>query len=333
MTQGFSRPTAVSDDAAADLESQAILVEEIKVDSIEYGTYSPQELPELPIGVFTPGKEGNPSERLQTYEVIDNIDSGKYYSLLGSLQEERNLNTQRVITIGAKFLAATIKTIGGRPVKEVASICGKDLVGFFENMWMADVLTLMLGLRLAALETFDYAVNTKCGCTENQDLVYGPSEREYSLSSVEIKNLLLTEDKKRPLFLIKLPKPISDGESQIDQLFVEPMRWRHLADITSKDKGTDIFLRQAIQTIVAIPQSTIYGKTRGKPFCMELFAPMGSKSRKALSSGMNALQFGPEMTRQLYCYHCDRNTDWQFPWVLMRDFVYDSDDYRQEQRT
>jgi hypothetical protein len=328
--QGFRKAEAAVSPGASPIESSAIPIDAIKTDVVSYGIYNQGNLPELPIGIFVQEKKDSPIQRLRKYEVVAGIDSGKYYSLLASLQEERTtVTTDRIIAISARFLAAAITKIEGKPLKEVASQAGRNTVDFFKNFWMADILTLLLGIRLSINESFDYAVNTKCPCPENKDIIYGPEETEYNLESVEIKHLLLQEGQK-PVFRIDLPSGTTDGQSDIDQLFIEPMRWRHVPEVTNKAKrGTDMFLRQAIQTVVAIPQSEIYGKVKGKPFCQELFNPMGSKDRKSLSDGLNAVQFGPEMAKEMYCQHCDRNFDWQYNWAQMLDFLYNSTQNRQ----
>jgi hypothetical protein len=294
------------------------------------------------LGIFYQATDDAPVERLRTYTFAENIDTGEFSNVLSSLQEKETMNFERIIKIASSFFAKSITKIGGYTLAEIARRQLKTTPEIIENMYMADVITLVFGCRLAVVGSsaqftddlkpdqlsrtpFDYAVNTPCGCDRGETIKYDPREtNEYSLKNIEIKSALLTN---KPIFEVVVPKGFSDGESTIKKIYMEPMKWYQLSKVaTKKDKDQAYLLKQLIASIVAVPESKIYGIGKSNhPFCRELFNKMSMIDINTLNAALGKLQFGPESTMQVSCYHCDKVVPHLLPWAAMANFIYSSD--------
>ena len=97
--------------------------------------------------------------------------------------------------------------------------------------------------------------------------------------------------------------------------------------VASKEQEASDDFKVMSEMIVAIPESEIYGKSKNpRPFGKELYNAMSNADIKALRSAITALDFGPNTARQVFCYHCQKNVQYQIPWPAIAQFIYSSDE-------
>lgn len=340
-----TKPVSVAPASSGNLKiNNATSIKDLRVATVTYGDYSPSDLPELPFGLYYQPSGDTGMERLQTYTLVENLETGTYVGLLSRLQEKQQLSPERIVTIASNFLAKAVTHFGSHSLQEIARNQGVTPAVVIERMFMADVITLIFACRLKVVGSsaefsddlkpedlprtaFDMAIDTECGCKRAERIKYDPRDTDdYSLRSVEIK-LFDTTSTAKPVFEIVLPRGFSDGSSKITKLYVEPLKWFQLGKVTSKgnNEASDD-LKMLMAMVVGVPESEIYGTSKNShPFCKELYDSMSVIDINRLKDCAASLNFGPDTTRQIQCYHCDQKVPYQIPWVAMAQFIYSSD--------
>lgn len=336
-------PAAISPASSGKL-ANAIPVKEVRSTTVTYGDFTPLALPTLPFGLYYQPTEDGATERLRDYTLVENLDTGAYNGLVSRMQEKQKLSLERIVTIASNFLAKAVTHFGKHPIADIAKKMGLTPATLIERMYREDVVTLIFACRLKVVGSscafqddikpeqqprtaFDHAIDTECGCEEAKRIKYDPREtEEYSLRLVEIK-LYETDSLAKPMFEIKLPRGFSDGSSTITKFFVEPLKWFQMGRVASKEQEASDDFKVMSEMIVAIPESEIYGQSKNpRPFGKELYNAMSNADIKALRSAITALDFGPNTARQVFCYHCQKNLQYQIPWPAIAQFIYSSDE-------
>lgn len=324
--------------------ANAISMEDLKIVSVKYGDYSNISLPELPLGIWYQATDTSAIEHLTNYTLSDKIDTGEFNNRLSALQEKQDINFDRIVKIASEFLAKAVIKIGDYSLSEIAKRNCVTPSEFISKMYMADVITMIFGCRLAVVSAnagfsddlkedqiprtpFSYAINTDCGCKAANTIKYDPREtNDYSLREVEIKLASLRGSK--PIFEVPLSKGFENGGDRITKFYMEPLKWYQLANVaSSKEKDNAYILKMLMAMVVGVPESSVYGLSKNNhPFCKELFDSMSSIDINVLKTALGKLQFGPEAAMQINCYHCDKMVAHQIPWFAMANFIYSSDE-------
>jgi hypothetical protein len=344
-----TKPVSVSPASSGNPKTNnATAIKDLRVATVHYGDYAPENLPELPFGLYYEPSDGAGNERLRSYTLVENLETGTYAGLIKRLQEKQQISPERIVTIASNFLGKVVTHFGKYSLLEIARRYGTTPALIIEKMYMADVISLIFACRLKVVGSsvdfsddlkpedlprtaFDMAIDTECGCKRAERIKYDPRESDdYSLRNVEMK-LLDTTDTAKPVFEIPLPRGFMEsdgGSNKITKFFVEPLKWFQLGIIAGKGKSNEANddLKTFMAMIVAIPESEIYGMSKNThPFCKDLYDAMSAFDINKVNESLTALNLGPEANRQIQCYHCDQKVPYQIPWVAMSLFIYSSD--------
>jgi hypothetical protein len=339
-------PVSVSPASSGNTKtSNPTSIKDLRVSTAIYGDYSPTNLPELPFGLYYQPTDAGTVERLRSYTLVDNLETGAYMGLLSRLLEKQQPTPERLVAISSNFLAKVVTHFGSYSLAEIARKQGITPAEVVQRMFMSDVITLIFACRLKVVGSnsefvgdlkpedlqrtpFDYAVDTECNCTRKERIQYDPRETDdYSLKKLEIK-LLDPDATAKPVFEVTLPRGFSDGSSKITKMFIEPQKWFRLGELYSKGgkNEANYGLKMLMAMVVGIPESEIYGKSKNShPFCRELYDQMSVIDINKMIEYAASLNLGPAAKRQIHCYHCDQQINYEYPWVALVDFIYSSD--------
>ncbi|MGL5878523.1 MAG: hypothetical protein ACRC2V_12200, partial [Xenococcaceae cyanobacterium] len=100
-------PVSISPASSGKL-ANAISVKEVRSTTVTYGDFTPSALPTLPFGLYYQPTEDGPTERIRSYTLVDNLDTGAYNGLVSRMQEKQKLSPERIVTIASNFLAKAV---------------------------------------------------------------------------------------------------------------------------------------------------------------------------------------------------------------------------------
>jgi hypothetical protein len=329
----------------AEWDAKCIPIEDLSYEKSSIRDVPIGEMPELPIGIFIKNKssaDGNGAEgdeisedfeRLRTFTVHPDVGSGEFVNALGKLESKGMRDAKKVVNAISRFLAVghekcppAIQTIGGMPLTEAARRYGNSAQRLIEDMYLADVVTMMIGVRLAARGRDYYATmgcpvrNCKRTCKE-----------QCSMDVLKIRGF--RELKHKPVIRVELPHGIPDGKGIVKKVYFSPLKFHQL----------DIFFKQNIQpremlehVIVGIPESRVYGIKAGNPFCEDLFRKLEKtgEDQRILISALQKIKPGPDAQFKFSCDCGDEEVTYPLPWSLQpQEFLFfsnmhpdDSDD-------
>lgn len=325
VAKGFKQQEATA--SLEEYQARSIPIEDLEYETITIRDVPTENVPELPVGIFVEGEDGQ-VERHTTYTINPGIDKGLFMFELGKLEEAAGQNAKKVPGIIAQFFGGTrgcppaIETIGGIPTADMARRLNTSTQKMFENMYLGDISTMLFGVRLKARKGRRVTINTPCpvtGC--------GETNRDDTLSLDEIEIKVIPDSvfaKGKPLFEIKLPKPISDGKGKISHFYCEPLKFYQIALFAGRGKPADFQILQA--TIDAIPESPIYGARRGKPFCEELYYELGEEGMEVCTMAIRKIASpgpGPVASLPYTCACGQQELEFAIPWARNpREFIY-----------
>ena len=320
---GFGTKT---DETTVSLVENATPLDQLKYVTTRFGDYEPNEMPQLPIGFLIPATDTDPERFANTFTVRDGIDTGYYDKFLGQLEEQagNNPSPAKIIATVSNFLAKSIEKIGGVPLKTLAQQRSSSEAKLFEDAWVADVTTMILGVR-KAVSGIEIAIATKCPCERREDLRDNPEEGRslHTLADLEIKSFQRITGS--PLIEVILPKGIQDSGDLIRYIYIEPLKLYQLGKLLDRKVSAPADIKLFYEMIAKIPESSTYGKIKGRPFCEDLYDKMSRQDRTALQGAIAKIQPGPQMSVGVDCYHCGTNFDFPLPWLReLRYLIYNS---------
>jgi hypothetical protein len=342
---GFATPIA-SDDGDArirEIEERSIPIEEIKYHTTTIGDYEDHETLQLPIGIFIDGKEeDSPKERVVDFTIRQNIHLGDFDEFLANLDPKEGESPKKCIDTISMFLGGgkikegyhlgAIESLGGIDFREFVQrtrySSGAQLIS---NMFLGDVATVLFAARMQIgeqqgideetgeeIDKCQMAVERICPVAECKE----KCRSIQSLKGIKIKSIPGLEDK--PLFKYTLQNPISDGRSVINNVYLEPLKLYQLGLFISGNKPPDI--EMLIAMIAAIPESEVYGRKAGNPFCSDLYKKMSIRDISALKTVTARLSPGPvALIEDIECACGQESFPHQINWVRTpRNFLYQS---------
>jgi hypothetical protein len=332
----------------ADWDAKCIPIEDLAYDKSSIRDVPAGEMPLLPDGIFLKRKSASSSEntvvengidiaedfdRIQTFTVHPDVGSGEFVNALGKLESKGLRDANKVVNAISRFLVVghekcppAIQSIGGMSLSEIAQRSGNSAQRLVENMDLADVVTMMIGVRLAARGRDYYATmacpvrNCKKTCKE-----------QCSMDTLKIRSI--RDLKHRPVIRVTLEYGIRDGNDLIKKIYFSPLKFHQL----------DIFFKQNIQpremlerVITGIPESRAYGIKTGNPFCEDLFKKLEKTGtdQRILISALQKIKPGPDAQFKFTCECGDEQVTYPLPWSMQpQEFLFfsnmhpdDSDD-------
>lgn len=342
-------PSDEGNDRVREVEARSIPIEEIRYDTVTIGDYEEHEPLQLPIGLFIDGEEeGDPKQRITDFTIRPGVCTGDFDEFLAKLDPQQGENPKKTVDTIAMFLGGgrtkdgyhlgAIETMGGVDfrefVKQTNQTSGEQLV---RNMYLGDVATIMFGARL----TIGKSYNTDLETGEPLDTRRIAVEREcpvpnckekcrsiQTLNHIKIKSIQGLEDK--PLFKFTLQQGINDGQSHIKHVYLEPLKLYQLGLFVGGNKVPDIEMLTAM--IAEIPESEVYGRKKGNPFCSDLYKRMSTGDINALRTAAARLTPGPVAVIDGIECACEQETfPHQINWARMpRNFLYQSYDLTED---
>jgi hypothetical protein len=286
----------------------SLKLETVRLDEMEY---------RLPIGIFR--KDGS---------VVDSFELNEY---TGSLELELSALSQRkkrkTTEVLPQFLPSIVKSFGDIALKEFAKAEELSIADLFNNIYLADALTILLQLRV---ESYGPGIRlagqcTNCG-TKNVDSEQNPSD----LSSVEIKR----SSAKSSLYTVALKQgvtlfPGETGEERIEALTLRPLRLREFAKIqASNDSQIGLDYRLALMSVVGTPTETDWAKAgsyngvMSQALVEDLFNRLKPGDRAIVLRAASKLSgLGPLMTSSMTCKNCGTEFDVAIPWQDLSGFL------------
>jgi hypothetical protein len=223
------------------------------------------------------------------------------------------------------FLAGMIETIGGTPIKELASSKSLSVQRVCEQMFLADALTMLLQIRLDSYgERIQLAGQCpNCG-NHNKD-------REGEYSELDTVELVVVKELPYPTIELTLEDGFTSFEETIKRVHLRPARVYDLKRMTKqKDEADFEFIHELmLNTVVAIPDSTAWGTSSNSDrtgissgSVEEIFKLMTPNDRELLKEAVGELaNFGPAMTSPMTCRNCRFEYQALVPWNDLPSFL------------
>lgn len=314
-----------SDDLFEDLDARATPIEDLTYHTFKIEEYNEDELPELPWGFHTPGLGGHEEETFKKYTVNPEVNGGKYDLFIAGLDPQNGQNVSKIVPTITQFLGGgthqntvykgAIATVGDLPLKELSgrysssAVKNPNTAKLFETAWMADIATMMIGVRLATKNGRDVAVDQEC--PQGRDCQLGPKTKCRTMISLNDLEIKYAKFKSEPLFKVTLEDGFSDGESWVKHVFISPLKFKQINEFFGGAKIPDFETMKA--AITAIPESTVYGKKRGTIFCKELYEAMTIDDIDLVREAITAIDAGPKLILDVECACGQMNFPYQLP--------------------
>ena len=339
-TDAQEAPAAVSsDDRLAELDLISTPIEDLKYETYKIEDYGVGELPSLAWGVYTPGTGGYEEERLTNYSVNPEVNGGKYDLFLAALDPQNGQNMSKTVPTLTSFLAGgnfqgkgytgAIATLGDMETKEVgARFQETDRAKMFSNFFMADIATMMVGVRMSLNNGRAVAVDQEC--PRGMQCFMGGKTQCRSMTSLDNVEIKYPKFEGKPLFKVTLNDGFSDGASSIKHLYITPLKLKQLNLFFGGQKIADLEMMKAV--IAHIPESEIYGRKKTMPFCQELYEAMTNDDIDLVREAIEYIEAGPRLTIDVDCACGQTSFPYQLP--LFRNpryFLYNSKKLGKEQ--
>jgi hypothetical protein len=314
--------------AAEDVaEGNDTAVVTIALEAFKVEKYEVQDLGnKLPIGVFHP----ETGERLQEFTL--HPYKTKYDRQLGAL-----LNAPKVKlgTVLGNFLPVMLKSIGGYELEDLARATNLSPQKLVEGMYLADVLTIVLGIRLEAQGPL-IGMTAQCPqCGEKNEDNPDKGIPYHDLSSVEVS---VVEDlNAKPMVEVTLQDGLEIFGEMVTTVVMRPLRLFQIDEIAKPGSGNPVDINLLYAMVCALPQATHMGtipeqlKRRGGIFGDDLYDELTMGDLKRLRKALDVIQPGPDMNTDMLCRRCGHEWAASLPWAWYRD--YQTFDYPQKAST
>jgi len=292
---------------------QTISLEEFKIQS-----YEVQDLGnKLPIGLFHP----ETGERLQEFTL--NPYKTKYDRQLGSLLNAPKVKLGSVL---GNFLPVMVQSIGGYELDELARAFNVSPAKLIENMYLADVLMLVLATRLEAQGSM-IGMTAQCpNCGEKNEDNPDKGRPYHDLSTVEVK--VVENLSSKPMIEVTLENGWEIFGDKITNVIMRPLRLFQIDEIAKPTSGNPIDINLLYAMVCALPQATHLGtveeqlKRRGGIFGDDLYDELTMGDLKRLRKALDVIQPGPDMNTEMICYRCGHEWQAALPWSALRSFLF-----------
>jgi hypothetical protein len=257
---------------------------EIKYQDIELGVLGPK----LPIGIWTSG-----GERLQEFFINRYI--GKYDVILGELEDMYCQNPNMHTKILNQFLPQVVANIGGYEMLDLAiMLTERNLAKLIESMYLADVLYLIVYIRLLA-QGKDIPLSGKCPCPEEVEIVGGRNTAPHDLNTINIK-ILPDDQKMPPVYTVPLTRNVQIAGEAIAEIKLEPLKFGHLLNLKDEFLPIDVHLLQLCSSPL---------------LSREVYSQLCPDDIDSLRNSVRQINFGPEKSIFMDCPVC--GYDWLIP--------------------
>jgi hypothetical protein len=247
----------------------------INSEDIELGTLGLK----LPIGIWTPS-----GERLQEFTILRYI--GKFDVILGELEDTYEEHPDKYHKIFSHFLPQVIAEVGGYSIVELAELlCDRNISRLLKSMYLADVIALLLNIRLLATGS-DIPLSGKCPCIEEVEIQGGKNTAPHDLRSMVIT--VLPDGDRPPVYSIALEQPVNIDGVEVNAIALEPLRFGQMPQLKN-DLPLDVNLIQLCST----PKVT-----------REVYAQLSPDDIETLRNSVAEITFGAEKSIYMDCPVC-----------------------------
>lgn len=308
---GFANEEAV--DIGSQTGFQTIALDDFKVEKFEI-----QDLGnKLPIGLFHP----ETGERLTDF--VLNPYKTKYDRQLGAL-----LNAPKVKlgTVLGNFLPVMVKSIGGYELADLAKAYNVSPSKLVEGMYLADVLTLVLGIRLESQGT-EIGMTAQCpACGEKNEDDPKKGRPYHDLSTIEVK--IVENLPCKPMVEVTLEDGWEIFDDKITTVVMRPLRLFQIDEIAKPGSGNPVDINLLYSMVCALPQATHLGtveeqlRRRGGIFGDDLYDELTMGDLKRLRRALDVIQPGPDMNTEMICHRCGHEWAAALPWSALRSFLF-----------
>jgi hypothetical protein len=234
----------------------------------------------LPFGLVVDGR------LLKEYTLLTYV--GEHDLKLGSLEDASKEGPTRINRIYSKLLALMVETIGNYEIKEICHRLNDiSPVQLFEQMYLADALSMVLNLRLVSYGS-EVGINSYCPCPQ-QHLIKAddPGQSHHLLESIIIRKLSDNCLNAFPL-TVELADGIEIDGQLIKIIEFEPPRFGHIPQLKDKALPRDIKL--------------LYLCSVKPKFCDELYDQLSMDDIDILREATKLLErFGPNRDIEMDC--------------------------------
>ena len=308
---GFAAEQEVAEGAEGTIAT--ISMEDFKIEKIEV-----QDLGnKLPIGIFHP----ETGERLQ--EFILHPYKTKYDRQLGAL-----LNAPKVKlgTVLGNFLPVMLKSVGGYEFSDLASAFNLSPQKMVEGMYLADVLMVVLGIRLESQGPL-IGMTAQCPqCGEKNEDNPDKGVPYHDLSSVEIS--VVENLTSKPMVEVTLQDGLEIFGETVTTVLMRPLRLFQIDEVAKPGSGNPVDINLLYAMVCALPGAAHMGtvseqlKRRGGIFGDDLYDELTMGDLKRLRKALETIQPGPDMNTEMLCRRCGHDWRMGLPWAQLRGFLF-----------
>lgn len=305
-SKGFAAPSEKEVEKTA---GATLRFEDLKITELEY-----QEVPdELPHGIWCHG------ERVVDFEIAPY--SAEVDMAIGKLYNGQRPDLKTIVTQG---LPQQLKSIGGVSVAKFAAECGVTIDRLFEQMVLADAITMVLAAK-TALTGWEIAIEDTCpNCrTKHKD---DPKNGTPYHDIGCVKTGTIDNDLSDRLVVeIELERGFILHDERVKRVHLRPIRLYELTPLQKMERGT-MDLKMAQMQVCAVPESSKQN-VRGTILTDRAIASMegevGLRDRALLLKASQELsKIGPQMSLSTTCNNCGNEWDSQLNWVALRQFWF-----------
>lgn len=263
----------------------------------------------LPIGVFLEGDRLN-SFKLKPYKT-------KHDRILGEILSRPKVNLADALQA---FLPQVLDEIGAIPIADLAAKLSLSVSRLCSTLYLADVLTILLAIRMAAQGSLIKMSATCPACgTLNEDQGT-PASPFHDIAELEIKVVEGLEQK--PIFEVLLQDGLQIGSETIRSIHMQPLRLHQFQALVKPGAAEAYDIAMLYEMVTAIPESEYYRNARGKIFADELYDELTMRDLETLRDAMDKLQLTPDLTAEMACRNCGNEWDAALPWGQLRQFLF-----------
>lgn len=287
----------------------AALHEAIPIRDLKVSTVPLEQLGDtLPIGVFLEGDRLN-SFKLKPYRT-------KFDRVLGEILSRPKVN---LVDALQNFLPQILEEIGGIPIADVAAKSSLSVSRLCSNLYLGDVLAILLSIRQQAQGTLIKMSATcpVCG-TLNEDRGTNASPF-HDLRGLEIKVL---ENSQKPVFNVQLEDGLKVGDDLIKSILMQPLKLYQFQSMMKQGSSEAYDIAMLYEMITAIPESEYYRSASGRIFSDELYDDLSMRDLEILRDAVEKLQLVPDLTAEMTCRNCGNEWEAALPWGQLRQFLF-----------
>jgi len=249
----------------------------------------------LPLGIWTPD-----GERLTDFTLARFV--GHHELMLGELEDANRDRPDKYNRIFIQFLPEILLEIGGYPLKDLAALFGLSVSKFLAQMYVADILTILLNIRVTGMTPL-VPLTGECPCDEQFRIRGGENTAAHDMSSVEMR--VLPDGDYSPMLRVELDDGIPVGDARIDAIHLHPYRFGQVPEVTHPQVALDL---------------TLLGALTDPPLKGQLYRAASPRDIKKILSRIPQLFFGPERKVPMDCPQC--GYEWEIPLGYGRGYEY-----------